>query len=135
MEKFDMSYIEHSRFFRPPHHDQDSRPQPVPPPSAAETEEEEEVQPATRDSAPETCNSGSVRRPGGQPGNQNARRHGLYAGGMTKKERRLYEQAKEMGGNAAEKALLRLKLAGYMEKHPDDLVILAKIVKALEIKS
>ena len=65
---------------------------------------------------------------GGQPGNQNARKHGLYARHMNKKE------AKGTIGNKNEKALLRIKLAAYVAQHPDDLVTMARIVKALEHK-
>ena len=74
------------------------------------------------------------KRSGGQPGNQNARKHGLYARHMNKKERQLFEEAKGIRGNSNEKALLRLKLDAYMTEHPDDLVTMARIVKALEYR-
>jgi hypothetical protein len=72
------------------------------------------------------------KRSGGQPGNQNARKHGLYARHLNKKERELFEQARKMCGNDYEKALLRIKLDAYMAAHPDDLVTMAKIVKVLD---
>ena len=74
------------------------------------------------------------KKTGGQPGNQNARKHGLYARHMNKKERQLFEEAKGMFGNKIEKALLRIKLDAYAAAHPDDIVTIARIVKALEHK-
>jgi hypothetical protein len=83
--------------------------------------------------AGDSAENGEVRkRSGGQPGNQNARRHGLYSRHMNKKERQLFEEAKSILGNKNEKALLRIKLDAYMIAHPDDLVTMARIVKALE---
>ena len=74
------------------------------------------------------------KKSGGQRGNQNARKHGLYARHMNKKERQLFEEAKSTFGNKNEKALLRIKLDAYVAAHPDDLVTMARIVKALEHK-
>ena len=74
------------------------------------------------------------KKSGGQLGNQNARKHGLYARHMNKKERQLFEEAKDTVGNKNEKALLRIKLDAYVAQHPDDLVTMARIVKALEHK-
>ena len=74
------------------------------------------------------------KKSGGQPGNQNARKHGLYTRHMNKKERQLFEEAKSTFGNKNEKALLRIKLDAYVAQHPDDLVTMARIVKALEHK-
>jgi len=74
------------------------------------------------------------KKSGAQPVNQNARKHGLYARHLSKKERQLFEEAKGMYSNKAEKALLRIKLDAYMVEHPDDLVTMARIVKALEYK-
>ncbi len=80
------------------------------------------------------ANGGTGKRSGGQPGNQNARKHGLYARHMNKRERQLFEEAKDIHGNKNEKALLRIKLDAYMTAHPDDLATMARIVKALEAK-
>ena len=79
-------------------------------------------------------NEAPVRKSGAQLGNQNARKHGLYARHMNKKERQLFEEAKDTVGNKNEKALLRIKLDAYVAQHPDDLVTMARIVKALEHK-
>ena len=53
---------------------------------------------------------------------------------MNKKKRQLFEEAKGIIGNKNEKAFLRIKLDAYMAEHPDDLVTMARIVKALEHK-
>ncbi len=137
--------LREERYSRPPIPQNPVRsPEPIPSPVAHVPRgkpENHNTHPETRNSEPETRNSqreakrDPPRRPGGQPGNQNACTHGLYSGGMTRKERRLFEKAWEMGGNRAEKALLRVRLAEYMGKHPEDVVTLAKVVKALEIKS
>jgi hypothetical protein len=82
-------------------------------------------QPGLPDEAP-------ARKSGAQPGNQNARKHGLYARHMNKKERALFEEAKKIVGNRNEKALLRIKLDAYMAAHPDDLATMARIVKVLD---
>jgi len=58
------------------------------------------------------------KKSGGQLGNQNARKHGLYARHMNKKKRQLFEEAKGIIGNKNEKAFLRIKLDAYHGRTP-----------------
>jgi len=73
-------------------------------------------------------NEAPVRKPGGQVGNQNARKHGFYANYMTRKEARIYAEAARVSGTAAEIALLRCKLAEMLKEDPVDVALLARVV-------
>jgi len=58
---------------------------------------------------------------GGQPGNQNAKKHGFYSSILTKSQRIRINNASLVPGLDDEIALLRVKLLELAEKHPDRL--------------
>lgn len=55
-------------------------------------------QPASPSPGAEQESGCPPRQRGGQPGNQNARKHGFYAEHMNARERRLFASASELGG-------------------------------------
>jgi hypothetical protein len=59
------------------------------------------------------------RRRGGQPGNQNARKHGFYSRVLSKAEQLEVAEAEGIEGLDGEIAVLRFKLRELLEKHPD----------------
>jgi hypothetical protein len=59
------------------------------------------------------------RRRGGQPGNQNARKHGFYSRVLSKAEQLEVAEAEGIEGLDGEIAVLRFKLRKLLEKHPD----------------
>jgi hypothetical protein len=83
-------------------------------------------QPETRNA--ERATSDVVRPSGGQPGNQNARKHGFYANYMTRKEARIYEEAANISGTTAEITLLRCKLVKMLEDDPVDVALVTRVV-------
>jgi hypothetical protein len=54
------------------------------------------------------------RRSGGQPGNQNARKHGLYSKVLTREEKRGLKYANAADGLDQELAVLRLKFTSLL---------------------
>ena len=50
------------------------------------------------------------RKSGGQPGNQNARKHGFYSKRMTREQRREFKKALKLTDMSNEIALMRVKL-------------------------
>ena len=56
---------------------------------------------------------------GGQPGNQNARKHGFYSRVLSKAEQLEVAEAEGIEGLDGEIAVLRFKLRELLEKHPD----------------
>ncbi len=54
------------------------------------------------------------RRRGGQPGNQNARKHGIYAKSLTPEERALLQEARETFGLSEEVAVVRVLIATFL---------------------
>jgi hypothetical protein len=85
--------------------------------------------PAIRDPGPENCSF--VRQSGGQPGNQNARKHGLYSRYLPPKQREDYEEARQIKGVGPERALLRAKLAEMLEKDPDNVDLVNKVIRTI----
>jgi hypothetical protein len=67
----------------------------------------------------DTCATRIKRKPGGQPGNQNARIHGFYSKVLDEDERRDYEEARTYRAGE-EIALMRAKIAGIMRHAPDN---------------
>ena len=77
------------------------------------------------------------RRPGGQPGNQNARKHGLYSNSLTQEQREALQDARDADHLADEVAILRVKLRSLLaQPDPDYALILrgldtlARLVRA-----
>lgn len=64
------------------------------------------------------------RKKGGQPRNQNARKHGFYSKILDEAERLELEQAQDLEGLDAEIAVLRVKIQSLLEKDPDNVKLL-----------
>lgn len=71
------------------------------------------------------------KKPGGQPGNQNARTHGFYSRAMTPEDRELFEAAAAMHGLDYEIALLRMKVLNILAQEPENHAVLVMAVNAL----
>ena len=65
-------------------------------------------------SAQQASEQPEPRRPGGQPGNQNARTHGFYANSLTPDEQTQMLDTVELRGLQSEIAPLRVKLLGIV---------------------
>ena len=69
----------------------------------------------------------SLRKRGGQPGNENARKHGFYSSALTPEEQETLRVAIDLKGLNAEIAVLRVKLMELIS-NPDtshELLLLA----------
>ncbi|RJO62128.1 MAG: hypothetical protein C4542_04980 [Dehalococcoidia bacterium] len=73
----------------------------------------------------------SKRKPGAQPGNQNARTHGFYARVMTPEDRELFEAAAALHGLDYEIALLRMKILSILAHDPQNHAVLVMAINAL----
>ncbi len=60
------------------------------------------------------------RKPGGQPGNQNARKHGFYSTALTPAQQVMLAPAKELSGLDEEIAVARLKLKPIIINAPQN---------------
>ena len=63
----------------------------------------------------------NIRRRGGQPGNQNARKHGFYARKLTGAEKYALRHAAEIEGIDQEIALMRVKIQSSINSSTDNL--------------
>ena len=68
------------------------------------------------------------RSPGGQPGNQNARKHGFYSNVLTLEQQILLAPAKKLGGLDEELALARAKLNSIMVNAPRNYNVLVDAI-------
>ncbi len=75
--------------------------------------------------------SQSKRRPGGQPGNQNARKHGFYSRSVNPEHRKQLRAAADVEGLDQEIALLRQKIAAAGKDAQDYRVLIPGISLAL----
>ncbi len=71
------------------------------------------------------------RAPGGQPGNQNARRHGFYSDLLDETQRADFEQALLIEGLDVEIALMRVKLRNVIRKNPNNLKLITHAAESL----
>ena len=71
------------------------------------------------------------RQSGGQPGNQNARKHGLYSKHFTPGQAEQLENADDLKDLAPEINLLRVKLNGLLDDPNTSPDLILKIVNAL----
>jgi len=71
------------------------------------------------------------RRKGGQPGNQNARKHGFYSRVLSEAEQLEVAEAEGIEGLDGEIAVLRVKLRELLEKHPDRIDLQMQTVSTL----
>lgn len=73
------------------------------------------------------------RKPGGQPGNTNALKHGFYSEALAEAARAKYEEARERGpiDLSEEVAICRERLYRLIEASPDRIDLLARLVNGL----
>jgi hypothetical protein len=72
------------------------------------------------------------RKPGGQPGNQNARTHGFYSRRrLSAEEHHALEAAAGVSGLDYEIALLRAKILSILANDPDNMSVLCLALSAL----
>ena len=74
----------------------------------------------------------NVPRPrGGQPGNQNARKHGFYSAVFTGQDKVNLNQAAEINGLDEEIALLRARLRSVVKNDPDNIRLISEAASTL----
>ena len=71
------------------------------------------------------------RQRGGQPGNQNARKHGFYAKNLSPQESCEYWNILNTQGIASEAAVLRLKIQSVFRNAPGNYPVLRDVSKLL----
>src|SRR3972149_3846926 len=71
------------------------------------------------------------RRPGGQPGNQNARKHGFYSGRLSPEEICRFWNIVNLEGVDPDIAALRIKLHSVIQSNPGNRRVLLEGVKLL----
>jgi len=71
------------------------------------------------------------RRKGGQPGNQNARKHGFYSRVLDEAERLDFELAAGVEGIDDEIALLRVKIKSLLENDPENIKLIMQATNTL----
>ena len=76
-------------------------------------------------------NSDSIRKRGGQPGNQNACKHGFYSSVLKEKELPFLEEAAGVEGIDEEIAILRAKFRSYMVHHPNNMRLIVLAAESL----
>ena len=72
-----------------------------------------------------------MRKPGGQPGNQNARIHGYYSKVLDEDETKYYRQAAKFVGLDAVIVLLRVKLKSLIAHDPQNLKLISQAANSL----
>ena len=71
------------------------------------------------------------RKRGGQPGNQNARKHGLYSSNLTVNQLCEFRNLLNLGGVAPELFALRIKLESVLRQAPANRRVLMEASKLL----
>ena len=71
------------------------------------------------------------RTPGGQPGNQNARKHGFYSRVLDEAEQLDWEFAHGVEGIDDEIALLRLKIKSILQHDPENIKLIMEATNIL----
>jgi len=80
----------------------------------------------------ELCMSVRVKRkPGAQPGNRNARKHGFYSKTLTPEQQKTLSGAARIKDLNREVAVLRVKIASILKNDPQNLAVLFQAVSAL----
>ena len=72
-----------------------------------------------------------VKKSGGQPGNQNARKHGFYSNVLSESQRDDMLLAIEAEGIDEEIALLRVKIKSLVATAPENVPLLARSIESL----
>ena len=71
------------------------------------------------------------RKRGGQPDNQNARKHGFYSNVLDEAERLDFELATGVEGIDDEIALLRVKIKSILENEPENIKLIMQATNTL----
>ena len=71
------------------------------------------------------------RHRGGQPGNQNARKHGYYSSALTSSDKANLTQASQITGLDNEIALLRARLKAVVQRNPDNIRLISEAASTL----
>jgi hypothetical protein len=71
------------------------------------------------------------RKPGAQPGNQNARKHGFYSRTLTPQQQPFLPVAATVHGLDREVAVLRVKIASILQNDPQNLDVLFQAITTL----
>jgi hypothetical protein len=71
-------------------------------------------------------NEGPKHKRGGQPGNQNARKHGFYSRVLDAEQKRNLKYAASLKGIDEEIALLRVELISVVEHDPDNIRLISQ---------
>ena len=71
------------------------------------------------------------RKRGGQPGNQNARKHGFYSTILDEAEQLDFDLASGVEGIDDEIALLRVKIKSILEKDPENIKLIMEATNTL----
>ncbi len=71
------------------------------------------------------------RHRGGQPGNQNARKHGFYSSSLNQAEICRFLNTVNLEGVKPEIAVLRLKLSSVLERNPGNRRVILEACKLL----
>ena len=71
------------------------------------------------------------RKRGGQPGNQNARKHGFYSKHFTAEQWKQFQDANDLSGLSPEIALIRVKLNTLLDDPGTSPELILKTVNAL----
>ncbi len=72
-----------------------------------------------------------TRKRGGQPDNQNARKHGFYSKVLDEAEQLDFELASGVNGIDDEIALLRVKIKSILEKEPENIKLIMQATNTL----
>jgi hypothetical protein len=79
----------------------------------------------------DNCTVEMKRGRGGQPGNQNARKHGFYSKTLDEQGKKDYEDAKSVMGLEDEIALIRAKIMGILRNDPNNMRVLNEALATL----
>ncbi len=71
------------------------------------------------------------KKPGGQKGNQNARKHGFYSKVLDEKERAAFERAIKVEGIDEEIAMMRVKIISLLERDPENIRLITQATNTL----
>ena len=72
-----------------------------------------------------------IRSRGGQPGNQNARKHGYYSNALSGLDRADLKEASSITGLDDEIALVRARLKSVVKNNPDNVQLIAHLASTL----
>jgi len=89
--------------------------------------------PQPESQSPEAANPDMKRRPGGQPGNRNALKHGFYSKKASPEQQQAAIESEEVDGLDQEIELLRRKIRHLEETKPDEAALIAELIRTLSL--